>query len=248
MKIKFSIFSLILSLVSSSTLFAADPTETGYSTADCLGSAKPYPVPSQMEEVPDSLTPIFTNHVGRHGARFLSSPNTSVELAKKLEKADSAGTLTPLGKELLKTVSHIIEISHNRWGALDSLGMAEQRGIASRMFRTYPQLFINGKVEAISSYSPRCVMSMYEFTHQLDRLNNSVEIYTSSGRQNSPLMRPFDTSNDFVEWFKTQPWKEAYDMFFETTAPAAPGRRLVGGEEPGKSLSHHDAAKLAWDA
>ena len=32
-------------------------------------------------------------------------------------------------------------------------------------------------------------MSMYEFTHQLDRLNNSVEIYTSSGRQNSPLMR-----------------------------------------------------------
>ena len=222
----------------------ADPMATAYSAEECLGSAMPYPAPEVGTAYPDSLTPVFINHVGRHGARFLSSAKTSVELSRALQRADSAGVLTPLGKSLLDMAGYVIEKSHNRWGALDSLGMAEQRGIASRMFRAYPQLFADGKVEAISSYAPRCVMSMYEFTHQLDRLNNSVEIYTSSGRQNSPLMRPFDTVTEYVEWAKAKEWKAPYDMFFETTAPAAPARRLI---EDAGFLSHREALDLVWN-
>lgn len=225
---------------------SADPTATHYTTTECLGSARPYPVPEGLAEVPDSLTPIFLNHVGRHGARYLSSAAPSVKLAEKLAKVDSAGMLTATGREVLALVRGIIEISHNRWGALDSLGMAEQRGIATRMLRSYPRLFEAGnKVEAISSYSPRCVMSMYEFTHQLDRLDNEIEIYTSSGRQNSLLMRPFDVIGDFVEWYKAKPWQGIYDMFFETTAPAAPGRRFVSAK--GEELSHGEAAALSWE-
>lgn len=65
---------------------ASDPTATHYSTTECLGSARPYPVPEGLAEVPDSLTPIFLNHVGRHGARYLSSAAPSVKLAEKLAK------------------------------------------------------------------------------------------------------------------------------------------------------------------
>jgi len=223
---------------------AADPTATTYPVDDCLGSAKPYPAPDEAVAHPDTLTPVFINHIGRHGARFLSSPKTSVTLARTLQRADSAGVLSPLGKELLTLTQFIIETSHNRWGALDSLGMAEQRGIASRMFRAYPSLFVDGKVSAISSYAPRCVMSMYEFTHQLDRLNNTTEIRTSSGRQNSPLLRPFDTVKDYVEWAAAKEWEPPYEMFFETTAPAAPARRLVTDE---RFLSHREAIDLAWN-
>lgn len=227
-----------------SAICAADPTATNYPVTDCLGSAKPYPVPKAILEHPDSLEPVFVNHVGRHGARFLSSPSTTVALHDALQRADSAGVLTPLGKDLLGVASSVLEMSHNRWGALDELGKTEQRGIASRMFRTYPGLFIDGKVNAISSYAPRCVMSMYEFTHQLDRLNNSVEIYTSSGRQNSPLMRPFDTVEEYVEWAKAKEWKAPYDMFFETTAPASPARRLISDSG---FLSHKEALDLVWN-
>ena len=130
---------------------AADPMATHYSVDDCLGSALPYPAPDEPATYPDSLTPVFINHVGRHGARYLSSPKTSVDLMRVLQSADSPGVLTPLGRSLMETVSGVIEISHNRWGALDSLGMAEQRGIASRMFRAYPRLFADGTVSAISS-------------------------------------------------------------------------------------------------
>lgn len=225
----------------------ADPTDTSYSFQQCEGSAMPYPVPAESVTLPDSLTAVFINHVGRHGARFPSSPKNVTTLIRELAKADSAKALTPAGEELLTLAKFVSETSRNRWGALDSLGMAEQRGIASRMFRNYGMLFNDTRINAISSYSPRCVMSMYEFTHQLDRLNNHIEITTSSGRQNSPLMRPFDLDPDFIEWVKNGDWKAAYEMQFETMMPTAPARKLFKGEYA-KEMTNDDARKVSFHA
>lgn len=225
----------------------ADPTDTSYSFQQCEGSAMPYPVPAESVTLPDSLTAVFINHVGRHGARFPSSPKNVTTLIRELAKADSAKALTPAGEELLTLAKFVSETSRNRWGALDPLGMAEQRGIASRMFRNYGMLFNDTRVNAISSYSPRCVMSMYEFTHQLDRLNNHIEITTSSGRQNSPLMRPFDLDPDFIEWVKNGDWKAAYEMQFETMMPTAPARKLFKGEYA-KEMTNDDARKVSFHA
>lgn len=224
-----------------------DPTDTSYSFQQCEGSAMPYPVPAESVTLPDSLTAVFINHVGRHGARFPSSPKNVTTLIRELAKADSAKALTPAGEELLTLAKFVSETSRNRWGALDSLGMAEQRGIASRMFRNYGMLFNDTRVNAISSYSPRCVMSMYEFTHQLDRLNNHIEITTSSGRQNSPLMRPFDLDPDFIEWVKNGDWKAAYEMQFETMMPTAPARKLFKGEYA-KEMTNDEARKVSFHA
>lgn len=225
----------------------ADPTDTSYSFQQCEGSAMPYPVPAESVTLPDSLTAVFINHIGRHGARFPSSPKNVTTLIRELAKADSAKALTPAGEELLTLAKFVSETSRNRWGALDSLGMAEQRGIASRMFRNYGMLFNDTRVNAISSYSPRCVMSMYEFTHQLDRLNNHIEITTSSGRQNSPLMRPFDLDSDFIEWAKSGDWKAAYKMQFETMMPTAPARKLFKSEYA-KEMTNDDARKVSYHA
>lgn len=225
----------------------ADPTDTSYSFQQCEGSAMPYPVPAESVTLPDSLTAVFINHVGRHGARFPSSPKNVTTLIRELAQADSAKALTPAGEELLTLAKFVSETSRNRWGALDSLGMAEQRGIASRMFRNYGMLFNDTRVNAISSYSPRCVMSMYEFTHQLDRLNNHIEITTSSGRQNSPLMRPFDLDSDFIEWAKSGDWKAAYKMQFETMMPTAPARKLFKSEYA-KEMTNDDARKVSYHA
>lgn len=222
------LLAISLILLLSPAMPAQDPTATKYSAEDCLGTHLPYPAPEALQAVPDSLTPVFVNHVGRHGARFPSSMRNTAGLLKVLHKADSACTLTPLGREFYTLAQYVAEKCHNRWGALDSLGMAEQRGIATRMFRAYPGLFKDSKVKAISSYSPRCMMSMFEFTHQLDRLNNNVEITTSTGRSNSPLLRPFDLNKDYIEFREAKAWEEPYNMLFETTAPTAPARKLLG--------------------
>ncbi|MDE6178443.1 MAG: hypothetical protein K2F86_04665, partial [Duncaniella sp.] len=150
----------------------ADPTATGYSFAKCAGTAMPYPVPAEnLRAYPDTLTPVFINHIGRHGARYLSSPKYTKALLRELDRADSLRTITREGK-MLRSLCRLVESkTAGRWGALDSLGMAEQRGIASRTLATFPALFDGTKVGAISSYVPRCIASMDEFTHQLARLN-----------------------------------------------------------------------------
>lgn len=222
----------------------ADPTDTRYSYRECLGSHLPYPEIEEVIAHPDSLTPVGLQHVGRHGARFPASASNAHKLGQFLNKADSADVLSPLGKELMGVVSYVEHNCRNRWGALDSLGVAEVRGIASRMFRAYPTLFTTGIVTALSSYAPRCVMSMYESLHQIDRLNNRIETIATTGRQNSPLMRPFDTDSDYVAWRGSGQWEVPYDMYRRTMVPPAPARRLLN-KNAAATLANDEAQELA---
>lgn len=210
---------------------AANPTATKYTPAQCEGSGMPYPEVCRTP-APDSLRAVMINHVGRHGARFLSSGRFTATMLRALAKADSLGTITREGKEFRTLCNQIVNCTAGRWGALDSLGMAEQRAIASRLFATFPDVVKGSRINAISSYSPRCIMSMDEFTHQLSRLDNHLEIYTSSGRQNSPLVRPFDTDEAYKEFMASDTWREAYQKFFDTEVTAAPAMRLLGKDYP----------------
>ena len=223
---------IVCACVSISLLWGADPTATRYSATQCEGSLTPYPIPESGITYPDSLTPVYMNHVGRHGARYPASAAHTVALKKMLMKADSLGTITKQGRALMAIVDQVMERSHNQWGALDSLGMAEQRGIASRMLQNFPMLFMNGRVNAISSYSPRCMMSMFSFVHQLDRLNNKVEIYTSTGRQNSSLMRPFDVDQDYIDFRSSGRWEPPYYNYMEHVVPLTAIKRVLGANFP----------------
>ena len=223
---RISIFALFMAIAV--CVFAADPTATSYSADDCRGSLSPYPAVSGIEAYPDSLTPVFITHVGRHGSRYPASSQHTLALLQLLQRADSAGTITPLGKRLMAVAQYVANVSDGRWGALDSLGMAEQRGIASRMYMAYPEVFKGAKIRAISSYSPRCMMSMMSFTHQIDRLNNKVEITTSTGRSNSALLRPFDVDEDYLDFRKAGRWSQPYEDYLNAFLPLTALRRVVG--------------------
>lgn len=214
-------------------LHAADPTATDYSASECQGSAIPYPGRTVAQLVyPDSLTPVFLNHVGRHGARFLSSSKYTTSLMRALQKADSLHSITSEGRELMNICRTVVSRTAGRWGALDSLGMAEQRAIASRAFTAFRPLFDNTRINAISSYVPRCILSMSEFTHQLSRLDNKVEITTSSGRQNSPLLRPWDSDSDYAAFMDAGEWRRVYDDFLSKYVPVSVAVRVLGRDYP----------------
>ncbi len=211
------------------TALCADPSATKYSFDQCEGSLTPYPLEVQPAHYPDSLVPVFINHIGRHGARYPSSSANCLKLRDVLAKADSTGTITPLGRKLLKLTDEVIMLSTNRWGALDSLGIAEQQAIAGRMFYNYTEVFSGDKVvEAYSSYSPRAMMSMYAFTHQLDRMNNHLTFTTSTGRINSSLLRPFDIDEDYLEFRRNKTWAPAYEEYFASACPTSAIRRVLG--------------------
>lgn len=217
----------------------ASPEVPQYSYIECEGSLMPYSQPDHPVEYPDSLEPVFINHVGRHGARYPASSANCLALRKVLATADSLGTISPLGRKLNKLNEEVIRLSTNRWGALDSLGMAEQQGIATRMFMAYTEVFSKeGVVEAMSSYSPRAMMSMYAFTHQLDRLNNRTTFTTSTGRINSKLLRPFDLVQDYLDFRRDKVWAPTYDTFFASTCPTTAIRRVLGDRFPYKDADH----------
>lgn len=237
---------VLLALTAVIRMSAADPTQTDYTPRQCQGSAIPYPVPEQSVELPDSLLPAMINHVSRHGARYMTSPSRALTLSRTLQRADSLGTITPAGKKLLAVADMVLERSEGHWGSLDSLGMAEQEGIAARMFANFPNLFEgDARLTAISSYVPRCIMSMDAFTHRLAQLNNRLRIYTSSGPQNSPLLRPFDLDADYKAYRKERPYAPVYADFFMKHAPAEPARRLLGSGYP---MSDYNARQWTMTA
>lgn len=212
---------------------AADPTATNYTMTECEGSLMPYPVEINPAVFPDSLRPVFINHVGRHGSRYPASAANCLKLQRALERADSAGTITPTGRQLKKLNERIISLSEGQWGALDSLGMAEQRLLATRMFYNFGEIFANNAtVNAISSYSPRAMMSMYSFLHQLDRMDNRINFTTSTGRVNSELLRPFDTNKDYLDFRKEKLWEPPYEEYFTTFCPTTAIRKALGERFP----------------
>ncbi len=201
---------------------------TDYDFNQCQGSLMPYPAPDSLVAYPDSLTPVMINHVGRHGSRYPASTANYVKMRAALLRADSVGSITELGRDLLGVVDQVISLSDGRWGALDSLGKAEQRGIATRMFKTYPELLKNAKAHAISSYSPRAMMSMYSFTHQLDWLNRDITFFTSTGKLNDALLRPFDIDEQYIEWRKWLAHSKIYEDYFLRVCPLEGIEKVLG--------------------
>lgn len=173
--------------------------------------------------------PVFINHVGRHGSRYPASDTFCMTLRQALQHARSLGTLTPLGCMLDSLNNEIITQSSGQWGALDSLGKAEQAGIARRMILNYPEVFSgNSEVVALSSHSPRSIASMEAFITAITSINPDVRYSLSSGKEYNPTMRPFDIDKSYLEFRASKQWEAPYITYFNSTAPTEPIQRVLG--------------------
>lgn len=213
-----------------------------FSAQQCQGTYMPYPAPDAPYVFPDTLCPLMVNHVGRHGARYPSSPKATERLRHALAEVQ----LNATGRRLLALVDSVIAKSAGQWGALSRLGMAEQRGIASRMYVTCRHAFSAGSVNAISSRVPRCIMSMDEFTHQLARQNSQLNISSLSGPCNSPLMRFFENNDAFSTFLDSPLLKEVTDSFADSEVPAEPFLRILSNPGSG-AYSHKHVRKIVQD-
>ncbi len=193
------------------------------------GTMMPLQFPELKPSLPDTLTPIFVSHIGRHGARFLSSPEKIGQLRKAMDEVSS---LTNTGEAMRSLINRVVSHTAGRWGALDSIGRAEQREVARRLNTLLPGFFKEGNILAISSYVPRCVASMYSFCEELSAANPTLQISASSGPAYNSLLRFFTTDKAYADFLKNGDWKKIYDEYFAATVPTAPARRLSVGFEP----------------
>jgi hypothetical protein len=125
---------------------------------------------------PEGYVPFYISHYGRHGSRWVLSPDCHVIPQKILGDADNAGKLTALGKSLYKRIAIAAKDAANRYGDLAPLGAEEHRAIAERMFRSFPEVFAtkNGRscvVHSRSTQVPRCILSMAADNERIKELN-----------------------------------------------------------------------------
>ena len=134
---------------------------------------------------PKGYEAFYISHYGRHGSRYDSNDDYASAVWPLMKKADSLGLLSEVGKAFYKDFNALMEEQQGMFGMLTSLGAREHRGIAERMAANFPEVF-KGKNErdvvyCQSSIYPRCLLSMTNFTHSLDRNTDGVEFKFVTG-------------------------------------------------------------------
>ena len=153
-----------------------------------------YPTPTaKYTKVPAGYKPFYLSHYGRHGSRFHHTASDYNALYATLAKADSAGKLTELGKNLLERAKFLNEYAAPRAGDLTQLGVAQHQGIAKRMVKNFPEVFKNDAyIEAYASTSVRCVVSMASFLEELRAQKPKLDIHQESSKHYMSYISPLD--------------------------------------------------------
>ena len=144
-----------------------------------VGNYYPYPGPVQkvLTPAPAGYKPFYISHYGRHDSRYMEENDAYVLAIGKLDTAAQLGILTPKGAEVLEKLRKGYGNAYNRDGDLTRLGDRQHEAIARRMYERFPELLSQPmKVDARSSTSGRCMISMFNFCEQLQGLNPALEI------------------------------------------------------------------------
>ncbi len=197
------------------------------SRLQCSGTAMPYAYqPRKQSAPPAGYSPFYINHVGRHGARYLSSASKITQVLKILHSAKQQNRLTARGAEIDSFLTELSVLSEDRWGELTALGKEEQRNIARRMITNYPAVFdpVRGDSMTIFSISTnvhRCIESMESFIAELKSLNPTLIIHSESGTKFDSILRFFDCNPAYNAYKERGGWENVYNSFVHQNSSVA---------------------------
>lgn len=137
-----------------------------------------YPAPPEVSTpAPAGYEPFYISHYGRHGSRWMTADERYTEVVSVFDSLYRCSELTPLGKDVRLRLHQVWEDARGCSGNITPLGERQHREIAGRMYRNFPQVFrADAYIDARSSTSLRCAMSMSYFAERLKELNPSLRI------------------------------------------------------------------------
>ncbi len=153
---------------------------------------------------PKGYSPFYISHYGRHGSRWVQTPESYTSPQNILRNAHNDGKLSNLGESLYERVNIASDDALLRYGALTPLGVREHKAIAGRMFNSFPEVFStkNGRkcyIYSRSTVVPRCIISMAANNEQLKELNPQIEITREATERNTYLNNTYgNTKRDSV--------------------------------------------------
>lgn len=176
-----------------------------------------YPVSESLNTAPPKgYEPFYVSHYARHGSRYLIGDNDYLWVVKLMEKADSAGALTPLGKDVAGRLRCLWPMVEGRGGDLSQLGARQHREIGRRCYEAFPQAFPDdAEITAKSTVVMRCALSMAAFAEGLKEMNPRLDIPREASMKNMDYLNYHSPeSNHYTrrggDWYEeTRKFKEA---------------------------------------
>ena len=209
------LFTAIISLFAITTIAQSVQEDLKRDIRYSASNQMAYPTPTQaLTPAPEGYKPFYISHYGRHGSRYLINPKDYSYPHEVLKSADSAGVLTPLGKDVLKRYEIIIQEADNRYGELTPLGAEQHRQIARRMYERFPEVFEgNVWVDAKSTVVIRCILSMTNELTELTRLNPKLRIRHHASMHDMYYMNFNDKELLKKKWNKES--NDVYEKYFK---------------------------------
>ena len=191
------LLTLILSLLVVTTIFAQTPEavlksiEKYPNLAGTVGSTYPGIPFGDVANAPKGFKPFYFSLVGRHGSRYeIDRYFRFTDALKVLDKADMLGILTADGKALHKQIAEICKAQEGKDGEISELGIKQWNEIATRAYNRFGAIFRSGNIEAKSSTSLRCVLSMATFTQTIKGLYPKIQISQNARHSDLWIIRP----------------------------------------------------------
>lgn len=151
---------------------------------------------SEVTPAPQGYKPFYISQFARHGARYCTSEYG--RLFEWFSKAEQAGVLTPEGKKFHARYKSFYHKVKNCSGNLTGVGRAQHRAIAEHMYQRFPEVFAGPThVEAVSTESPRVIMSMWSCLSQLVAFDTDLDINADASAKYASWLQPSLSSNPY---------------------------------------------------
>lgn len=149
-------------------------------------------------KAPKGYKPFYLSHYGRHGARYAWDKAVYDNIKEVLDSAYAIGNLSPQGHDFKQHFDDLYPLVKYRAGDLSKKGWEQQKGLAKQMVTYYPEIFKNGAdIQAFTSTSTRCIMSMSAFCLGLTEQNPSLKIQEHCGYSFLKGVLPLNHHNPF---------------------------------------------------
>lgn len=143
-------------------------------------------IPVVDTKAPKGYKPFYISHYGRHGSRSEWGDFAFKEVVDVLTQAKADGVeLTSAGDSLLNEATYLRTQYNGMDGRLTPRGVREHEQLARRMYNRFPAVFKKGsrQIRAVSSTTPRCIVSMNGFTMELRAIQPDLDIDLDTGEK-----------------------------------------------------------------
>lgn len=181
-----------------------------------------YPDPiGPMHPAPNGYEPVYISHYGRHGSRWITEDKRYADVVDVFDEAYANSNLTPKGIETREKLRIVLADALGKGGSLSPVGERQHRGIAERMARAYPKVFVDSAlISAVSSTSPRCILSMAAFCERLKEVEPTLEVRRSA----------YDKDMDYIAYTSSEGKAFSVDTAFWRAEHERFCRRMVRPE------------------